>query len=658
MPSLNTDAGLSWLVLYVLIISAIPNFVLRLEADPQIVEAGHGCSLINTTNPTAFTENRKNVFSLLAENISSTGFATASSGNGTNKVYGLAQCRNDLSMADCSQCYTAATDQIVKYCPFEIGARMIFDGCFLRYENETFFDQAVDAGNSNVCISVVSSSPKLFNETAQRLLADVRSKAVKNEGFATDEISANGLSTAIYGLAMCRRTLTTNSCDVCLQHATQLVERCFSLQDGRGLDAGCYLRYSTLPFYTISSSSSSHSKTLAIVVGTLGGAALIALLCLIFIFRQSLRKFYRKVPARSQPDEAEEYFAADEDPKLNHPFNYDSLRAATKNFDSSMKIGEGGFGQVYKGVLSNGREVAVKKLFVKQSTRASDEFVTEVKLISAVRHRNLVQLLGCCTRGKEKLLVYEFMPNTSLDRHLFGNSANSLSWKTRFEIILGTAHGLAYLNEESRFRILHRDIKSANILLDNDFQAKIADFGLARLFPEDQTHLTTRVGGTIGYTAPEYALHGQLTEKADVYSYGILVLEIVSGRKYVDPKLPAEMELLLGWAWNLYEKNEAFSVVDRRLIESDPQVNREEMLKVIQIAFLCTQGAPELRPFMSKVVSMLTSNTQILAQPNRPAFIDNNSTTNTSLDSGNFGWMESSSGPASAATVTNSLQAR
>ncbi|XP_057854629.2 cysteine-rich receptor-like protein kinase 2 [Cryptomeria japonica] len=656
MPSPNINASLSWAVLYILLISAIPNFVLRSEADPQITEAGHGCSLINTTNPSALIENRKNAFSLLAENISSTGFATASSGNGTNKVYGLAQCRNDLSMEDCTHCYTAATEQIVKYCPSEIGARMIFDGCFLRYENYTFFDQAQDAGNSNVCISDASSRPKLFSETTQRLLAKVRSKALKNEGFATDEISANGLSTAIYGLAMCRRTLTTNSCDVCLQHATLLAERCFSLQDGRGLDAGCYLRYSTLPFYIISSSSSSPSKTVIILVGTLGAAALIAVLWVLFMFRHSLRKLYTKVPGRSQHEQAEVYFAAEEDNKWGHLFTYDSLRAATKNFDSIMKIGEGGFGQVYKGIFSDGREIAVKKLFVKQSARAFDEFVTEVKLISAARHRNLVRLLGCCTRGLEKLLVYELVPNMSLDKHLFANTAKPLSWKTRFEIILGTAHGLAYLNEECWLRILHRDIKAANILLDNEFQAKIADFGLAKLFPDDMTHLTTRVGGTVGYTAPEYAVHGQLTDKADVYSYGMLVLEIVSGRKYIDSKLPPPMELLLGWAWNLYEKNEVFRMVDRRLIE-EPVLNKQEILKVIQIAFLCTQGEPELRPLMSKVVSMLTSSTEILTQPTRPAFIDDNSTSN-GLDSADVGWMVASTVASSRATVSISLEAR
>ncbi|GLJ33756.1 hypothetical protein SUGI_0678510 [Cryptomeria japonica] len=622
MPGTKTIARHSWIFLYVLLISAIPNLVLRLEADPQIIEAGHGCSQIKYANATVFMKNLNTVFSLLAKNISSTGFATASSGTGIDGVYGMAQCRKDLSMEDCSKCYAAAEVQIVRYCPVEIGARMIFDGCFLRYENHTFFDQAIDAGNSNVCISDSSSRPGLFNQTLQNLLAEIKSKALKNGGFATDEISVKGLPTTIYGLAMCRPTLTTNSCDVCLQHASKLVERCFSLQDGRGLDAGCFLRYSTYAFFSTPPPSSSHSKTGAILVGTLGGAALIAVLGLLFIFRHSFRKMYTKVPGRSQDEQAEVYFAAEEDPKGDHLFNYDSLRAATKNFDQSMLLGEGGFGKVYKGIFSDGQEVAVKKLFVQQPTGAFDGFVTEVKLISAVRHHNLVRLLGCCRRGTEKLLVYEFISNTSLDKHLFANISKPLSWKARFEIILGTAHGLTYLNEESPFRILHRDIKVSNILLGNDFQPKIADFGLARLFPDDLTHLTTRVGGTIGYTAPEYALHGQLTEKVDVYSYGMLVLEIVSGRKYIDPKLPAQMELLLGWAWSLYEKNEAFSLADPKLIESDPEVNKGEILK-----------------------------------PTRPAFIDDNSTSN-GLGSVNVGWVESPSIASTEAALSITLEAR
>ncbi|GLJ34080.1 hypothetical protein SUGI_0685130 [Cryptomeria japonica] len=544
-------------------------------------------SLVQYPNATAFKENLNNAFLLLAINISSTAFATASNGNGIDGVYGLTQCRNGLSKENCSTCYAAAKDQILTYYPVDRGATTAFDGWFLRYGNFTFFDQAIDGGYSSMCTSDASARPILFNETAHRLLADVRSKALTNEGFATDEISAKGLSTASYGLAMCRQTLTTNSCD-----------------DGRGLDAGCYLRYSTLPFFTAPSSSSSPSKIVPILVGILGGAALIAILCLLFMFRHSIRNLYSKL------FETVEYFIAEEEPTWDHLFSYDSIRAATKNFDPNMKIGEGGFGQVFKAKFKDAQEVAVKKL-----TRALDGFDNEDRLISAVRHPNLV-------------------PNT----------AEPLGWITRFGIILGTARGLAHLNEERPDRILHRDIKAANILLDNDCNA------LSRR----PTHLTARGGGTIGYIAPEYALRGQLTEKVDVYSYGILVLEIVSGRKGMDSALP---EFLLEWAWNLYDKNEAFSVVDPRLIEEERELNREEILKIIQIAFLCTQGAPELRPsLMSKVVSMLTSNTQILAQPNRPAFIDNKSRSNGFV-SLNMEGMESPS-VASHAPVSNSLEPR
>ncbi|KAH9288585.1 hypothetical protein KI387_032702 [Taxus chinensis] len=652
MPSSTTNICSASLVMYVLFILASPNFV---EADPQTVEAGHGCSLTDSENPPAFRENRAAVFSSLAKNISLTSFATASNGQGASAVYGLAQCRNDLSLNDCSECHRESQNQIVTYCRDNTGARMIFDGCFLRYENHTFFDQAVDLGVSNVCRSEDSNSPRIFNNTVQKLLENINSEAVKNEGFATGKMSANGLPTPLYGLAMCRKTLSTNSCAVCLQDATKYINGCPPRQDGKALDAGCYLRYSTTPFFSIKSSSSRPSKIVLILVGTLGGAALITILGVLLIYRKSFRKLRIKVPERTQyEDTAQVYFAVEEDLKGGHQFNYEALRAATQNFDPSKKIGEGGFGQVYKGTLSDGRDVAVKKLFVKQSTQAMEEFVTEIKLISGIRHRNLVGLLGCCTRGTEKLLVYEFMPNMSLDKHLFANTARPLNWKMRLEVIVGTAHGLAYLNEESRVRIIHRDIKAANILLDNDFQAKIADFGLARLFPDDHTHLTTRVGGTIGYTAPEYATQGQLTDKADVYSYGMLVLEIVSGRKIIDSKLPPEMELLLQWAWNLHEQNEVFDLVDRRIVQGESEPSKEEVLKVIHIALLCTQGAPESRPSMSKVVSMLTSNSEILVQPTPPAFID----FICNSESINSAWMDSSTVASSQAPISISLGPR
>jgi len=196
---------------------------------------------------------------------------------------------------------------------------------------------------------------------------------------------------------------------------------------------------------------------------------------------------------------------------------------------------------------------------------------------------------------------------------------NPLSWENRLKIIAGTARGLAYLHEDSNVRIIHRDIKCGNILLDDRFNPKVADFGLAKFFPEDETHVFTRVGGTKGYTVPEYAVHGQLTEKADVYSYGIVVLEIVSGRMCVDERLPEPMQILLQWAWNKYERDQVLDIVDSTL---EGQYSREQVLRIVTIALLCTQGSSALRPAMSHVLWMLNNDADIPVQPTQPAFID------------------------------------
>ncbi|RVX04695.1 putative LRR receptor-like serine/threonine-protein kinase [Vitis vinifera] len=229
-------------------------------------------------------------------------------------------------------------------------------------------------------------------------------------------------------------------------------------------------------------------------------------------------------------------------------FSYSELRTATEDFNPANKLGEGGFGPVYKGTLNDGRVVAVKQLSV-ASQQGKSQFVAEIAAISAVQHRNLVKLYGCCIEGNRQLLVYEHLENKSLDKALFGKNDLHLDWSTRFNICLGTARGLAYLHEDSRPRIVHRDVKASNILLDAELFPKISDFGLAKLYDDKKTHISTRVAGTIGYLAPEYAMRGHLTEKADVFGFGVVALEILSGRPNSDNSLDTEKIYLLEWEW-------------------------------------------------------------------------------------------------------------
>ncbi|XP_024362793.2 probable LRR receptor-like serine/threonine-protein kinase At1g56140 [Physcomitrium patens] len=291
-------------------------------------------------------------------------------------------------------------------------------------------------------------------------------------------------------------------------------------------------------------------------------------------------------------------------------FAYKELKGATKNFHINSKLGEGGFGVVYKGVLQDGSEVAVKQLSTK-SRQGNKEFLNEVTLINRVQHRNLVKLRGCCLKDHERLLVYEYLENKSLHQALFDPEKRlHLNWSTRVKILLGTARGLAYLHEGCQTRIVHRDIKSSNILLDKDLNPKIADFGLARWFREDQSHVSTCVAGTVGYLAPEYAMRGQLTEKADVFSFGIVALEVVSGRSNFKSRLRPEEAYLLDWTWTLHEEGNILAVLDPSLMETQP-LPEEEVIRVIEIALLCTQSVASMKPSMSRVVSMFTGESEV-----------------------------------------------
>ncbi|KAI8019466.1 Cysteine-rich receptor-like protein kinase 10 [Camellia lanceoleosa] len=296
-------------------------------------------------------------------------------------------------------------------------------------------------------------------------------------------------------------------------------------------------------------------------------------------------------------------------------FELQTLQIATNFFSEMNKLGHGGFGPVYRGFMPNGQEVAVKKLSM-NSRQGLREFTNEVRLLLKIQHKNLVTLLGCCADGPEKMLIYEYLPNKSLDYVLFDKRKSlSLDWFKRFRMVTGIARGLLYLHEEAPERIIHRDIKASNILLDEELNPKISDFGLARLFPGDETHAqASRISGTHGYMAPEYAMHGYLSVKADVFSFGILVLEIVSGRKNHDRALGGEKTELLSYTWTLFQEGKALELVDPSLAQCNP----EEATMCIQIGLLCCQAIVAARPNMRSIHLMLSSDSFTLPRPGKP----------------------------------------
>ncbi|XP_017643718.2 proline-rich receptor-like protein kinase PERK3 [Gossypium arboreum] len=292
-------------------------------------------------------------------------------------------------------------------------------------------------------------------------------------------------------------------------------------------------------------------------------------------------------------------------------FTYEELVLATNGFSESNLIGQGGFGYVYKGRLLTGQDVAVKKL--KAGSRQGErEFRAEVETISRLHHKHLVSLVGYCINGAERLLVYEFVPNRTLEFHLHENRQPVIVWESRLKIAIGSAKGLAYLHEDCSPTIIHRDIKAANILLDMRFEAKVSDFGLAKIFFDESpsiTHISTRVMGTFGYLAPEYVLTGKLTDKSDVYSYGVMLLELITGRPPIIQQSSSTNHSLVDWARPLLggaiEANEYESLVDERL---NGAYNKSQMANMVTCAAACLRQSAWLRPRMIQVVRALEDN--------------------------------------------------
>ncbi|XP_078152662.1 cysteine-rich receptor-like protein kinase 6 isoform X3 [Carex rostrata] len=463
----------------------------------------------------------------------------------------------------------------------------------------------------------------------------------RSKKFATGQLNLSHQAfPETYGLVQCTPDMSNSDCASCLNSLIEEILKQFSvegLQGARILGVRCNIRYEIYSFYSgvsllsltppvennapavtpplINPPPQGKKKTstgtiLAITIPlVLIAFVVIAGLCVCFIKRRKsgLTKPLLNV---GNPEEIKSVESLLLDLSV--------LRVATIDFAEQNKLGEGGFGAVYKGVLPDGREIAVKRLS-QSSSQGMGELKNELLLVAKLQHKNLVRLLGVCLEGQEKLLVYEYVANKSLDQILFDSEKRHLlDWGKRYKIVCGIAKGLLYLHEDSQLRIIHRDLKASNILLDADMNPKISDFGLARLFGGDQTQeITNRVVGTFGYMAPEYAMRGHFSIKSDVFSYGVLVLEIITGKKNSGTFENDETEDLLSFVWQHWTNGTITVVADPSLGQ---RYSRSELLRCTQIALLCVQDNSANRPSMSTVAVMLGSETVSLETPSKPAF--------------------------------------
>ncbi|KAK1415621.1 hypothetical protein QVD17_31404 [Tagetes erecta] len=370
--------------------------------------------------------------------------------------------------------------------------------------------------------------------------------------------------------------------------------------------------------------SISHKKRRVVMKVTLSIAAVLTLSGLVLAF-------YIRVKRKKRSDANQEGRLEKTHDKVYKSaevqlFSLYKISRATNDFSIDNKLGEGGFGPVYKGVLDEGQVIAVKRLS-KSSGQGLVEFENEVICIAKLQHRNLVKLLGYCIQGDEKMLIYEYMPNKSLDSFLYDESRKSLlDWPQRYHIIHGIARGLLYLHQDSRLKVVHRDLKAGNILLDHQMYPKISDFGLARMFKEDENEAKTkRVVGTLGYISPEYAIHGLYSMKSDIFSFGVLVLEIVSGKKNRGFVHEDHDDNLLGHTWRLYKEGRSLDLVDECLHTS---YSACEVMRSVHVGLLCVQHRVEDRPNTQTVVAMLAGEGSLVS-PKKPAFFVQESETNS-----------------------------
>ncbi|KAJ7967630.1 Cysteine rich receptor like kinase [Quillaja saponaria] len=596
-------------------------------ADPLPLHTN--CTNKNFTTNTPYQFNLKSLLSSLSSNATGTTefYNTTAGGGGRNTsdtVYGLFMCRGDVNPQVCRECVVRATKRITLECPVATEAIIWYDPCLLRYSNRPFFSTVDKRPRLGLLNTANISNPQRFMRILFITINDTAAEAANSppgtKKYATKEANISGFQ-KLYCLAQCTPDLSSLDCSMCLRGVIgDLPWCCQGKQGGRVLYPSCTVRYELYPFYqdakAVSPAASSQPKgksgissvTIIAIVVPIAVAVLLFVLAICFLSKRTRKKYNAK----------QEYNAENEISSVESlQFDFGTIEAATNRFSSDNKLGEGGFGVVYKGTLPSRQEIAVKRLLT-SSGQGAEEFKNEVVLVAKLQHRNLARLLGFCVEGDEKILIYEFVPNKSLDYFLYDSEKQGqLDWSRRYNIVGGIARGLLYLHEDSRLKIIHRDLKTSNILLDRDMNAKISDFGMARIFKVDQTEgNTSRIVGTYGYMSPEYAMHGEFSIKSDVYSFGVLILEIITGKKNSSFYQSDGAEDLLSYAWELWKAGTPLEMLDPAL----DSYSQSEVLRCIHLGLLCVQEDPENRPTMATIVLLLSSYTVTLPTPQQPAF--------------------------------------
>ncbi|XP_019089322.1 PREDICTED: putative cysteine-rich receptor-like protein kinase 16 isoform X1 [Camelina sativa] len=581
-----------------------------------------------------YDTNRHLLLSSLASNVSARGgFYNASVGHGPDRVYASGTCIQGAEPKVCSNCIKFSSKRLIKKCYNQTEGLdwTSYNGipCMIRYSNRLFFGSLeMEPFNKEYHSPDFLVNLTEFEKTWEALMLSVIAKATSssNPMYYGADSQKIGTSRNIYGFVQCISDISPRSCAKCLRKNVDHYKLCCRGKTfGISFRPSCYMRWDLYSFYRVFDNKTSPTLPLEkgrISLRSLDGRktstglvhvvlALVAsvLLALGFCILYRRRKTYHE-------------FAIENDITRSGivQFDFNTIEAATNNFHKSNKLGHGGFGEVYKGVFPNGTEVAVKRLS-KTSGQGEQEFTNEVLLVAKLQHKNLIRLLGYSVKGEEKILVYEFVPNKSLDYFLFHHERRAqLDWRKRYNIIGEITRGILYLHQDSRLTIIHRDIKASNILLDAEMNPKIADFGMARNFRVDQTEDNTiRVVGTFGYMPPEYVANGQFSMKSDVYSFGVLTLEIILGKKNSSfHQIHGSVCNLVSYVWRVWNNKTLLELVDPTMGEN---YDKYEVVRCIHIGLLCVQENPADRPTMSTVIKMLTNTSITLPVPQPPGFV-------------------------------------